>query len=276
MVLPHHEMIFVQGGTFTQGDREVTLSDFEMGRYPVTQALWEAVMGNTNNKSFFRGPRHPVDRIGWYFAIDFCNKLNKIRNLQPCYFFDDNCTQPYFVDIDENPPGNSNRYNAGEVYYKPTSKSFRLPTAEEWEYAAKGGKYHCEVKYAGSDRLKDVAWFADNSSDESQPVGLLQPNALGMYDLCGNIDEWCWNDFERNTLDTTALNATSANKMLKGGSWISYDKHCQISSQFSNSPFNRSYNYFGFRLARHLTLTPPPPHPETTRRRSPPRPCPQG
>ena len=236
-------MVFVQGGTFTQGDREVTLSDFELGKYPVTQALWEAVMGEGSNPSWFKGPRRPVEGVSWYDAVAFCNRLNALEDKnQVCYFSDDECTQPYGLE-GELPV-------AGPMHYKPTLGAFRLPIQAEWEYAALGGPLNQGCACIGSDRCKDVAWFRgiryvqNKDTGETQPVGLLQPNCLGLYDMEGNVSEWCWDEAA-----STSPNETPLFRKLCGECWA--DKKVKDQENQTGNPEYRDDDV-GFRLARHF------------------------
>jgi sulfatase modifying factor 1 len=168
-------MLPVEGGTFNMGDEhgdlweacrpvhKVTVSDFYIGKYPVTQALWKAVM-NGENPSRFKGDDLPVEQVSWEDAQSFVKKLNKMTE-------------------SSRPPG----------YF------YRLPTEAEWEYAARGGKYLAEgYKYSGSDRLKDVGWFKNNSGKETKSVGLKYPNQLDIHDMSGNVREWCSDWFGGN------------------------------------------------------------------------------
>ena len=150
------DMILVEGGTFMMGSEdsdalssekpvhEVSLDGFYIGRYPVTQSLWRAVMGNDNNPSYFKGNERPVEQVSWQDAQVFIQKLNGLAD-----------------------------------------KPYRLPTEAEWEYAARGGKQSEGYKYAGSNKLKEVAWYRGNSHSETKVVGLKYPNELGIYDMPG-------------------------------------------------------------------------------------------
>jgi len=249
MQLLHLEMVFVQGGTLMQGSREVTLSDFELGKYPVTQALWEAVMGEGSNPSRFEGPRRPVERVSWYDAVAFCNRLNALAQMPFCYFSDEQCTRPYALE--------GKLPNEGPVFYKPTAGASRLPTEAEWEYAGRGGQFHTKTEYAGTDRVEDAGWYSKNSSSETNPVGLLQPNALGLYDLSGNVFEWCW-DWYGDDFPKGKPNPVGPQKgefhVVRGGAWINDNNYYMRLSNSYHYSLNNRTSRFGFRIARHFTL----------------------
>jgi formylglycine-generating enzyme required for sulfatase activity len=224
----------IKGGTFRMGNDEylteklihqVTVKDFHIGKYPVTQALWEKVMGN--NPSYFKGKNRPVEQVSWNDVTkEFLPKLNKITSL---------------------------------------SGKFRLPTEAEWEYAAQGnvGTRHAlsthtnaeNTKYAGSDNLEEVGWFRENSHYETKPVGLKNPNKFGLYDMSGNVWEWCedkWHsNYENAPDDGTAWITDTADKSLyrvhRGGSCFNYSGGCRSTARFIIHPANRNYSV-GFRL----------------------------
>jgi len=231
-------MIFVEGGAFDMGSADddpeaydsekprhrVTLPDFYMGEYPVTQALWKAVMGS--NPSQFVGDDRPVEQVTWDDTQGFFRWLNAVTE--------------------------STRH-ADHLY--------RLPSEAEWEYAARGGKYHADCfKYAGSDRLKDVGWYTENSDQETKPVGQKSPNQLGLYDLSGNVMEWCEDDGHDDYKDAPTngsawidhLNRGSA-RLCRGGSCSTTARYCCIARRVIAAPINRVYS-LGFRLvlAPHL------------------------
>jgi formylglycine-generating enzyme required for sulfatase activity len=229
------EMNLIKGGSFMMGSNngnndekpihQVTVKDFYIGKYPVIQALWEKVMGN--NPSRFKGKNRPVECISWDdITEEFLLKLNKITSL---------------------------------------GGKFRLPTEAEWEYAAHGnvGTRHAlsthtnaeNTKYAGSDNLEEVGWYDENSHYETKPVGLKNPNKFGLYDMSGNVWEWCedrWHsNYENAPDDGTAWITDTADKSLlrvhRGGSYFYYSDFCRSSFRDYNVPTLRD-DYVGFRL----------------------------
>lgn len=214
----HHEMIFVEGGTFQMGSssgesdekpvHSVTLSAFNIGKYEVTQAQWTAVMGN--NPSSFSGCENcPVENVSWYDVQDFIRKLNA-----------------------------------------QTGKNYRLPTEAEWEYAAKGGEKSRGCTYSGSNDLGSLAWHYINSGSKTHAVGGKQANELGIYDMTGNVGEWCsdWHGTYNSYSETNSTGALTGNfRLLRGGSWSDLANFCRSASRNWGVP-GGSYDFGGFRL----------------------------
>ena len=250
-------IVLVTGGVFQDG-RNNSWKDFEIGRYLVTQSLYDYVMGNNSNtgfrtfgrandnsfkslfgKLFEKNMEHleertgfeslfeemleknkinnfPVVNVSWYDAIKFCNKLSAMENLKQCY-------------IEEG-------YN--NVVCDFSQNGYRLPTEKEWEFAAQGGIYTKNFKYAGSNKLSNVAWHNGNSNRKLHIVGQLAPNELGLYDMSGNVWEWCWDNWNG-----------SSNRILKGGSCV-----CQSATISDCRQQNPSYgeSFIGFRVVRTI------------------------
>ena len=219
------EMAFVKGGTFEMGDtfgdgdndekpvHRVTVSDFYMGKYEVTQAQWRAIMGN--NPSFFKNCDNcPVENVSWDDIQEFLRKLNQ-----------------------------------------QTGKRYRLPTEAEWEYASKGGvKTHGRAshKYAGNNNIDEVAWYLDNSGGKTHPVGGKKPNELGLYDMTGNVFEWCsdrWHDnYQGAPTDGSSWESGSSSfRVLRGGSWFVNALGCRSADRGLSSP-DFCCLFIGFRV----------------------------
>ena len=225
-------MVHVEGGTFTMGsnnhgfarpEHEVTLSDFYIGQTEVTQELWLAVMGVnpswfSSNEGYEDDFQRPVEEVRWYDCQDFIAKLNRL-----------------------------------------TGRTFRLPTEAEWEFAAHGGNNGESYLYAGSNNLSEISWYKDNvpSQEDSlavhgpQRVGLKKPNALGLYDMTGNVYEWCqdWFDYysSESQINPTGPE-TGQGRIMKGGSWRSDSYYCKIVNRGSQYPSKR-FIEVGLRLA---------------------------
>ena len=218
------DMVRVEAGTFIMGatpemespfdwekpTHQVTLTnDYYIGKYEVTQALWQAVMDN--NPSYFKGDDLPVEMVSWDDCQEFISKLNII-----------------------------------------TGKTFRLPTEAEWEYAARGGNKSRGYQYSGSNNLSDVAWYEDNSGKKTHAVGSKQSNELGIYDMSGNVWEWC-QDWLTPYSSSSQVNPTGANsgpgRVYRGGSWTNNAvKYCSSSCRISLSPDDYG-SCIGLRLA---------------------------
>lgn len=215
------DMIKVEGGTFTmggtseQGDdahgnerpaHQVTLSDYIIGETEVTQELWQAVM--KSNPSIFKGDNLPVENISWNDCQEFIKKLNQLT------------------------------YGR-----RPEGMVFRLPTEAEWEYAARGGQKSKHCRYAGSDNIDDVACYTKTTKDSgTHVVGTKLPNELGIYDMSGNVYEWC-HDWYSNYGSGSQTNptgpSTGSRRVLRGGSWCYYASRCRVSYRNSNTPGGR-------------------------------------
>jgi formylglycine-generating enzyme required for sulfatase activity len=260
------EMVQIPGGSFQMGDvkneggsyekpvHTVTLTGFYMGKYPVTQVQYQSVMGS--NPSYFSSSpasgevqgKRPVECVSWYDAIEFCNALSIKEGLTPYYTIDK-------VNKDPNNANNSDNLK-WTVTLNGTANGYRLPTEAQWEYAAKGGDGSPgNYTYAGSDTADDVAWYSSNSNSMTHEVGKKQPNGLGLYDMSGNVYEWCWDWYgsylsETQTDPVGPVGAFSGfSRVIRGGSGRTSAERVRSALRDGDDPNDR-YHIYGFRLVR--------------------------
>ncbi len=205
---------------------EIPGMNIKMLKIEVTQELYKSVMGENPSDCF--GRDRPVECVSWYDAVYFCNRLSEMKGKRPVYAVDGE------TDVTKwgYTPHKSEDIG-GEITQNLHPSGFRLPTIEEWQYAAKGGE---DYRYAGSDELDAVGWYDENSNDKTHAVARKKPNGYGLYDMSGNVWEWCW-DFHSGDYG----------HYVCGGSCYSDVDACEVDSKGCNSPHFRS-RYIGFRL----------------------------
>ena len=233
--------------------RTVTLYAKWCCDHEVTQGEYKAIMG-TNPSSFSSSPasgeiqdNRPVECVSWYDCLVYCNKRSIAEGLTPCYSINGK-TNP--SDWGTVPTSSNATWNAATCNF--SANGYRLPTEAEWEYLARGGNTSNsgQTTYSGSNTIGDVAWYADNSGSKTHEVKKKQANAKGLYDMTGNVWEWCWDWYGTITTDTASSGASSgSNRVVRGGSWYNSADHCTVRYRCSNIPYDRDY-YVGFRLVR--------------------------
>lgn len=232
------ELIEVEGGSFQMGgyfgdydelpQHLVQINSFFMSKYEITQAQYIEVMGiNPSERTSGLGQNLPVYNVSWYDAIEFCNRLSEAEGRQKAY------------DID------------GDIVYLIfDSNGYRLPTEAEWEFGASGGLNSNNYIYSGSNNIDEVAWYSRNSNGMCKEVGLLKPNELGLYDMSGNVYEWCWDWISDYSSGNNANPSGPENgnyRVGRGGSWYSTDYYCRVEDRSSSEPENYNDN-LGFRV----------------------------
>jgi len=257
------DMVQIPGGNFQMGSttssyerpvHTVTLSGFYMGIYEVTQEQWTEVMGN-NPSNFKDSPtsgevqsKRPVEMVSWYDTLVFCNKLSMKNGLSPAYRISGSTDPASWGTV---PTSSNSTWNAVEVV--ASSNGYRLPTEAQWEYAARGGNGSPgNYTYSGSNTVGAVAWYDDNSESKTHEVGKKSPNGLGLYDMSGNVFEWCWDWYGSysNGTQTDPVGAVSgSDRVLRGGSWLDSAVYSSSTLRVGSNPHSR-YTSYGFRLVR--------------------------
>jgi formylglycine-generating enzyme required for sulfatase activity len=259
------EQVRINAGTFTMGSPEsepnrytietqhsVTLTKgFYMGKYPVTQAQYEAVTGN--NPSNFKTAvspetstaNRPVEMVSWYDALVFCNKLSVSEGLTPAYRISGSTDPATWGTV---PTSYDATWNAVEIVSGSTG--YRLPTEAQWEYACRAGT--ATAYNTGATISDNTGWYSNNSDDRTHSVGEKPANPWGLYDMHGNVNEWCWDwygDYESGTQTDPTGAVSGIYRVIRGGSWVNVGQSLR-SAYRSNYYPNSRYIIIGFRLVR--------------------------
>jgi formylglycine-generating enzyme required for sulfatase activity len=243
----------VEGGTFQMGDpndydnrdrpvHTVTVRSFSISKYEVTQKEWYEIMGTTVrqqrdmvDKSYTmngEGDNYPMYYVNWYEAVEYCNRRSVKEGLTSAY-----------------------RGSGNSITCDWNANGYRLPTDAEWEFAAKGGtKEYLTTEYSGSNSVGAVAWYDGNSGGSMYPVGTKAPNSLGIYDMSGNISEWCWDwygGYSSGSQTDPRGPVSGTLRVGRGGSWINSAAAVRSAKRGDFYPSFRN-STMGFRLVRSL------------------------
>jgi len=214
-------MAAIPGGTIELRDDRtrqrwtVEMGPFWLGRYPITQDLYLAVTNEA--PSTFQGAQRPVETVSWKEAVVFCNLLSEKAGLSPCYRFG---------------------VHSDDITFDSKADGYRLPTEAEWEYACKAGT--TAVRYGELDR---IAWYKGNSGGMTREVGLKEPNAWDLYDMLGNVWEWCSDIYDETVYGSY--------RIFRGGGWFDEERSCLATNRRRSHPTSFKIDDLGFRIARN-------------------------
>lgn len=206
---------------------EVKVGNFYIQKTELTQKVYKAVTGS--NPSEFKGDKLPVEQVSWYDAVIFCNKLSELAGRIPCYSVNGSTDTSKWGEAGSD-------YESDDIMWDKSADGWRLPTEEEWGKAADDGHM-----YSGSDKLDEVAWYKDNSGEKTHEVAGKKANAKGLYDMSGNVWEWCWDRYSE----------FSPRRVYRGGSCSYISDLCAVSSRSRGSYLPDFGDHdLGFRVVR--------------------------
>jgi formylglycine-generating enzyme required for sulfatase activity len=234
------EMVEVPAGSFLMGDSTIAppaapvhsvniTKSFYIGIYEITQKQYYDVIGS--NPSFFEGKDdNPVEQVNWEDAVRFCNELSKKEGLDLCYTLE-----------------------SGSIWRSDfNKKGYRLPTEAEWEYACRAGTLTKYYSGTTESQLASIAWYSGNSDAKTQSVGQKDANKFGLYDMSGNVWEWCWDwssDYKSGNFDDPTGPDSGTLRVLRGGSWKDYASACSSAFRYEYLPSYR-FQSIGFRVVK--------------------------
>ena len=194
----------------------VDINSFELFKFPITQEFYKAI--TNENPSTFKGDSLPVETLSWIDTVNFCNELSDSLGKDKCYK----------VDL-----------VTKKVTLNPKANGFRLPTEAEWQYACQAGTK--DIRYG---ELNEIAWFKDNSNNQPQKVGLKKPNEWGLYDMLGNVWEWCTDIYDETVYGSY--------RVFRGGGWCDQERSVMATTRRRSHPFSFKIDDLGFRIATNL------------------------
>jgi formylglycine-generating enzyme required for sulfatase activity len=252
-------------------NRTVILSPFKIAKYETTYELWYEVktwatsngydLTNAGQEGFYGNgitgaaptghKLEPVTSINWRDAVIWCNAYSEMSGKEPVYYMDSS----YTTVLKQSTESGGSATWADTAVMKPGADGYRLPTEAEWEYAARGGGTPAATgsfvyAYSGSDTIEDVAWYSGNAGTNPHPAGGKTANTAGIYDMSGNVWEWCWDWY--NSISTGSETdphgpVNGVFRVLRGGSWYDLATFCTVANRNNSSPSSRYYGY-GFRV----------------------------
>jgi formylglycine-generating enzyme required for sulfatase activity len=193
----------------------VEVESFLLARYPVTQNIYYVITGECPSE--FKGERNPVENVSWKDAVSFCNKLSVKMGLEPCYTSD----------------------SSGDIMFNSNAHGYRLPSEAEWEYACKAGTNGPRYGDIGA-----IAWYKENSQKTTHEVGQKMPNPWGLYDMLGNVWEWCSDIYDETVYGSY--------RIFRGGGWCDEERGCMATNRRRSHPNSFKIDDLGFRIAQSI------------------------